>query len=78
MGMLSLVPGLSSAGELQAAMNLRAVSFAKYPNWVAALSRSTCKPCRFPPKIMRRKREGQELGWGMPNTKIDTIFKLLY
>ena len=61
----SIVPGLPSAGKLQAVMNLRAVSFAKYPNWVVnntALSRSTCKPCRLPPKIMRRKREGQELG----------------
>ena len=26
------------------------------------LSRSTCKPCRLPPKIMRWKRKGQELG----------------
>ena len=31
----SLVPGLPSAGELQAVVNLRAVSFGKYPNWVA-------------------------------------------
>jgi hypothetical protein len=28
----SLVPGLPSAGELQAVVNLRAVSFGKYPN----------------------------------------------
>jgi hypothetical protein len=31
----SLVHGLPSAGELQAVVNLRAVSFGKYPNWVA-------------------------------------------
>jgi hypothetical protein len=31
----SLVPGLPNAGESQAVVNLRAVSFGKYPNWVA-------------------------------------------